>query len=137
MLRKKFTDQEKEILSNNPNILKVNDSNVTYRVEFKVKAVLEYHKGKSARKIFLEADINILSNEKAEECIRRWKKIYKNHGEKGLLEDHRGKSPNGGRSRIKEFTIEEKIKYLETRNAYLEAENDFLKKLKALERGLI
>ena len=134
MPRKKFTDQEKEILSNNPNILKVNDSNVTYRAEFKVKSVLEYHKGKSARKIFLEADINILSNEKAEECIRRWKKIYKNHGEKGLFEETRGKSSNGGRPRIKPLSIE-RNKSIKGKKCLFRSRECFSKKAERSGRG--
>ena len=54
-----------------------------------------------------------------------------------MLSEQRGQGKGGGRPRIKELTPEEKVKYLESRIAYLEAENDFLKKLKALKGGLI
>ena len=139
MKRKKFTDQEKEILLKNENILDVSDTNIKYCPKFKLKAVEEYYQGNSPMKIFLNVKINIdiMGKENPERCLNRWKKAFKKLGEEGLLSEQRGQGKGGGRHRTKEFTIEEKVKYLESRNAYLEAENDFLKKLKALKGGLI
>jgi transposase-like protein len=139
MRDKKFTDQEKKILLENPNILKVGDTQVTYSSEFKLKAMKEYNNGKMPIQIFIEAEINIdiLGRKNAQRALKRWKETVKKHGEAGLTEDQRGKSPNGGRPRIKELSTEEQLRKAEARIAYLEAENDFLKKLKALERGLI
>jgi transposase-like protein len=136
-MRKKFTDQEKEILLKNKNILNVSDRNIKYSPEFKVKAVKEYYAGNTPQIIFLNAefDIDLIGRKTPERCLRRWRNTYKKSGELGLLEDQRGKG--AGRPKTKELSLEEKVKYLESRNAYLEAENEFLKKLKALERGLI
>jgi len=133
--RKKFTEQEKEILLKNENVLDVRETNIKYSPQFKLKAVGEYYQGNSPIKIFLNAkfDVDILGRENPEKCLNRWKKTYKKMGEQGLLEEQRGKSKGCGRPRTKELTLEEKVKYLESRNAYLEAENDFLKKLKALK----
>ena len=137
MKRKKYTDQEKEILLKNQNILKVGDSNVTYSSEFKLKAIKEYNNGKMPMSIFIDAGINIdiLGRKNAQRSLERWLKIVKIQSESGLIEDQRGK--NVGRPRIKELSKEDQLKKYEVRIAYLEAENDFLKKLKALERGLI
>lgn len=137
MKRKKFTEQEKEILLKNKNILDVSETTIKYCPEFKVKAVKEYYAGNSPIMIFLNAnfDINLIGRENPEKCVKRWRYIYKEQGEQGLLKDKRGKG--AGRPRTKPLSIEEEVKQLKARNAYLEAENDFLKKLKALERGLI
>jgi transposase len=137
--RKKFTDQEKQILLKNENILGISDTNIKYCPKFKTKAVKEYYQGNSPMKIFLNAkiDIDILGRENPERCLSRWKQTYKKLGKKGLLDETRGRGKGGGRPRTRELTLEEKVKFLETRNAYLEAENDFLKKLKALRGGLI
>jgi transposase len=134
MKRETYTDQERESLLTNPNVLKIGNSNITYCPEFKLKAIKEYTDGKFPMQIFIDAgiDVSILGAENPGRCLARWKKSYKKQGEKGLLDEQRGKL---GRPRTKELTIEEKVKYLESRNAYLEAENEFLKKLKALERG--
>jgi transposase len=99
----------------------------------------EYNNGKMPIQIFIEAEINIdiLGRKNAQRAIKRWKETVKKHGETGLIEDQRGKSPNLGRPKLKELSTEEQLKKAGARIAYLEAENGFLKKLKALERGLI
>jgi hypothetical protein len=136
MKRKKFTDEEKEILLKNDNVLDVSNTNIKYCPKYKLKAIKEYNNGKFPMQIFTEAGINIeiIGSENPGRCVDRWKKTYKNQGEKGILEEQRGKT---GRPRIKPLSAEEEIKRIKARNAYLEAENDFLKKLKALERGLM
>lgn len=136
MNRKKYTDQEKEILLKNENIISVSDTNIKYCPKYKLKAIKEYNKGNFPMQIFMQAGINIkiIGSENPGRCIDRWKKTYKNQGAKGILEEQRGKT---GRPRIKPLSTEEELKRIKARNAYLEAENDFLKKLKALEGGLI
>jgi hypothetical protein len=133
--RKKYTDQEKEILLKNENILDVSDTNVKYYPKFKVKAVEEYNQGNPPIKIFSNAwiDVDILGRENPERCIRRWRNTFNKLGKEGLLNERRGKSKGGGRPRTRELTLEE----AKARIAYLEAENEFLKKLEALERGLM
>jgi transposase len=138
MKRKKFTDQEKQELLKNPNVLKIGDSAITYNPSFKIKAIEAYQEGKSLSQIFIEAgfNLNLIGRRQPEYCIRRWRNIFKNKGKEGLLSEARGSAKAGGRPRIKPLSIEEEIKQLKARNAYLEAENDFLKKLKGLEGGL-
>ncbi len=132
MKRKKFTDQEKKLLLKNENVIEVRETNVKYSPKFKLKAVQEYYAGNTPQTIFLNAgfDINLLGKKNPERSISRWRNIYKKLGEQGLLNEQRGQRKGGGRPRTKELSLEEKIKYLE-------AENEFLKKLKALEGGVV
>lgn len=119
----KFTKEEKELLELNPNIQAVLSNQVLYAKEFKEKALVEYESGKSANQIFQEAgiDTSILShrNDYASKTISKWRNANK---EKTNIH-----SP---KKKIKQ----KKSAYqkLLERNEYLEAENEFLKKLSAL-----
>jgi transposase len=140
MKRKRFTDQERQELLKNPNILKVGECSITYNPNFKIQAINAYQEGnKSLAQIFTEAgfDLKLIGKKQPAYCLKRWRKIFKRLGQEGLLIEARGSAKVGGRPRTKPLTIEEEIKQLKARNAYLEAENDFLKKLKALKGGLI
>lgn len=125
-----FTDQEREILLKNPNIIDVKGSRVKYCPKFKEYSVKEYLKGKYPSQIFIEAgiDVNILGRKNPQKCLSKWKLLYKD----GVLtQKKRGRKVN------KELSLEEKLKEAEAKIAYLEAENEFLKKLEMEERGLI
>ncbi|GGG86384.1 hypothetical protein GCM10010918_50720 [Paenibacillus radicis (ex Gao et al. 2016)] len=67
------------------------------------------------------------------ESLYRWRETYAKYGEDGLLEERRGIGSTGRRSKS-ELSAEEKLKQAETRIKLLEAENELLKKLEALER---
>lgn len=138
MKRKKFTDQAKQELLKNPNILKVGDCGITYNPSFKINAVLANQDGYSPSQIFADAgfDLSIIGKEQPKACLKRWRIRFKESGKEGLLNEVRGSSKAGRRPRIRPSSIEEEVKQLKARNAYLEAENVFLKKLEALERGL-
>lgn len=135
MKRKKFTDQQKQELEKNPNVLKVGDGNVTYQPLFKIHAIKEYQKGKSPNMIFNEAglDLEMVGNDRPESSLRRWRKIFKNQGEQGLLKEVRGTRKGIGRSRVKPLTLKE----AKAQIALLKTENEFLKKLDLIERGLM
>ena len=119
----KFTQEEKEILESNPNIQAVLTNQVLYTKEFREKAVLEYEGGKSANQIFQEAgiDTSIISKryDYASKIVSKWR--------------------NSNREKINIHYPKKKIKTKKSayqklleRNEYLEAENEFLKKLSAL-----
>ena len=119
----KFTKEEKELLEQNPNIQAVLSNQVLYTKEFKERAITEYESGKSANQIFQDAgiDTTILSKQYdyASKTISKWR--------------------NANREKInihypKKKTKQTKSAYqkLLERNEYLEAENEFLKKLSAL-----
>lgn len=111
----------------------------SYSKEFKVKAVKQYNEeGLTPKEIFKRSgiDLNPTSKKNPNHCLSRWNKIYRKHGEQGLMEENRGKkSKHGGRPKTIKFKDEkEKIKYLESQVKYLKAENDFLIKLRAQKR---
>jgi transposase len=122
-------------LEANPNVLHVLEKNITFDPSFKLGAVKAYQAGKTPMEIFLEAgfDVDMLSLGKPKHSLKRWRDTYAAHGEAGLLEERRGKG-SSGRPTSKELSTEEKLKRAEAKIKLLEVENDFLKKLKALER---
>lgn len=136
MSKKIYSDKDQKILSENINIAKVSDKAVTYTREFKVKTVKEYLENhKSLKQIFIEAGINIdiLGRDKPNECLKRWKNSSKKYGIESLMSETRGVNATG-RPSTRELSVEEKLQRAEAKIAFLQAENEFLKKLKALKR---
>lgn len=121
-----FTPKDRKDLENNPNVLKVTASNVAYTPEFKAKALKLRKEGKTPSEIFRDAGINLslFGEDYAKKCLLRWEKISKADG--GLKKERRGSKATGRPRGLKFKSVEEEI-------AYLRAENDFLKKLHALE----
>lgn len=68
--------------------------------------------------------------------IFNWIKSYKSD-DYVIVEKTRGRSPTmtnkfKSSKKYEDMTPEEKVKYLENKNLYLEAENEYLKKLRAV-----
>lgn len=124
-----FSESDRKLLESNPVVAKVTDSNVSYKFQFKIKAVKENLRGLSPKEIFLKAgiDLGLFNPDYAKKTIQRWRKIYDDSGEEGLRSDGRGSKATGRPKKIK-------FKNLEEENAYLRAEVEFLKKLHALAR---
>ena len=96
--------------------------------EFKSRVVREHDKeGKSAKQIFAEAGIPdwLNSGDYAKDNMKRWRRISKR---KDTLK--RGRPTANMNKPISEMSLEE----LRRRVAYLELENEFLKKLEPLEQ---
>jgi hypothetical protein len=72
----------------------------------------------------------MIGRDTPKECLKRWRKTFKEKGEEGLKSDGRAQIKGGGRPKTNWSNDKEKIKYLETKIAYLKAENDFLAKLR-------
>ena len=121
-----LSERDRKDLENNPNVLKVTKSNVTYTIEFKGKALKLCQSGLSPSRIFKDAGINLslFGDDYPKNCIHRWKKMADQEG--GLKKERRGTKATGRPRGLKFKSLEEEI-------AYLKAENDFLKKLHALE----
>ena len=119
----KFTKEEKELLEKNPNIQAVLSNQVVYTKNFKEKAVKEYENGKTANQIFQEAGINtaILSKQYdyASKTISKWRNANRER-----INIHNPKK----KTNAKDSAYQKLLK----RNEYLEAENEFLKKLQML-----
>ena len=135
MSKNLFTEFQIKELEKNPNVIRVSDRSISYLPDFKVLAVKEYHNGKTPSQIFIENGFNIevIGKKQPRRCLQRWRESFEKSGELGLQTERRGKASNG-RPSSKEQTVEEKLKKAEARIKFLEAENDFLKKLEELER---
>jgi len=112
MKKKPFTDQEREKLNNNPYVKSVGKVSVFYTQEFKEKAVFEHSKGKTAKQIFIEAgiDVEAIGHDRPKDCLGEWRRNDK-------VRNQRYQDLKSANAKI----------------AYLEAENELLKKLEALE----
>ncbi len=126
----KLNEKERKTLQNHKFIEKVTEKQVTFSFKFKLQSVQKYFKGKSASLIFKEAKfpVGIFSNKYTSGCLNRWRTSYKKHGEKGLSLDKRGQNAINSTD-LKDMNIQDLLERVE----YLEQENNFLKKLKALK----
>lgn len=133
MSKRIFSKEQIDTLLQNPNIVGCSDKSISYHKDFKILAVEKYQEGLSSSEIFKQAklDINIIGRKTPQECLRRWKRVFKNKGEVGLKEDGRGQNRTGGRPKdLSNLTDKEKLKRLESEVAYLKKENRFLAKLR-------
>ncbi len=127
----KLSKKEIQSLTSHKYVEKVTDSRVTFTPQFKIKSVKSYFKGKSSRIIFNEAGFtsDYFSNKFVSSCLYPWRKSFNENGEKGLTQDNRGRKAIHSTDYIN-MNIEDLLERVE----YLEQENDFLKKLKALAK---
>lgn len=118
-------------LQEHPNVAKATEWTVNFTPEFKKIAYEEYYSGKSMREIFTEAgfDVKILGDKRIQNF--RNKLFEKAESESGFEDGRKRNSRKEAQST--EAQMARRIRELEHRNAYLEQENDFLKKIRQLE----
>lgn len=139
MTERVFDPETRAKILRNKNVLKVTESKITYCPDFKIKAVrANLVEGKGPLAIFLEAgfDVDLIGRETPKHCLKDWRAIYRQRGEEGLRQDQRGRHSTGQPAE-RELTAEEKLRRAEARIRYLEKENELLKKLDAIERGVV
>ncbi len=133
MSKRIFTQGEIDRVSKNENVARCGERSITYKKDFKMRAVKLYQEeGLTSTEIFRRAgfDLTLIGRDQPKSCLKRWNKSYRTKGEKGLLEETRGKG--GGRPKKPRDTSDtDTIKRLEIEVAYLKAENDFLARLRA------
>lgn len=130
-----FTQEQIIELLENENVSKCSSKSITYKTKFKLKAINEYYKnGHSPNMIFKKAGFNldVIGKHRPKECLQNWRRVHKKDGEKGFKKENRGSLNRKNKLEFK--TKDEEIKYLKTKIAYVEAENDFLAKLRGLKR---
>ena len=78
MAAKVFTEEQRKILSKNPNVESVEKTRIIYTEAFKSYYVKNYLAGKKPTEIFIEAgfDPSILGNKRVERASARWRKLY-------------------------------------------------------------
>lgn len=135
MSKKLFTDKEIKILSNNPYVKSVSIKGITYTDEFKRIFISESENGKLPRQVFEENgfDIDIIGIVRVTKAACRWRTAYNKSGVLGLRDTRK---VNSGRTIKRELSLEEKNAKLEAQIQLLRAENELLKKLDMMERGL-
>ena len=106
---------------------------VSFTAEFKQLAYDEYYRGKSMREIFTEAGFDV--EKLGEKRIQNFRShlMEKADDEAGFADKRKEKSIQAPLST--EAQMMKRIRELEHRNAYLEQENDFLKKIQELEKA--
>jgi putative transposase len=138
-LARVFDPETRAKILRNENVLRVGETQITYSPDFKVTAVrTNLVEGKAPMFIFLEAgfDLDLIGRETPKRCLKKWRVVYKQRGEEGLRQDERGRQATG-RPAEHELTVEEKLHRAEAKIRYLEKENELLKKLDAIERGVV
>ena len=78
MAAKVFTEEQRKILSKNPNVESVEKTRIIYTEAFKSYYVKNYLAGKKPTEIFIEAgfDPSILGNKRIQRASARWRKLY-------------------------------------------------------------
>ncbi|MEB9683001.1 hypothetical protein P4J24_13930 [Bacillus anthracis] len=130
-----FNEIQMKQLEKNKNLVKASERSISYCPDFKIKAVKENQQGKDPSQIFLENgfDLAVIGEKKPKQCLKRWRRTFEQFGEEGFYTERRGKGSTG-RPSEKPLSSNEKLKKVEARIAFLEAELTFLKKLDELER---
>ena len=131
MARKMFSEEEIRVLQANPYVQKVGEKSITYTQDFREFFVSEYLKGKSPTQILRTAgfDTTVLGRERIHSISKNFRKMEARP--EGLADTRKG---NSGRPVTKDLTPEEEINRLKNKIKYLEQENEFLKKVRFLDR---
>ena len=126
-----FTEKQVEELRKNPYVKKVSEKGITYEEGFKELFLIDYNNGMGPTEIFRKYgfDTAALGKDRITNFCRRAKDQSKR--ETGF-EDQRKYS--SGRPRTKDLTDEEKIQRLELKIKTLKQENDFLKRVRFINR---
>lgn len=131
MRRNYFTEEQQKELRENPYIKKVSEKAITYTREFKERFAKEYSSGKIPSQILanMGIDSRILGKRRKDGLVAMMRKCELRP--EGFEDTRKTKS---GRSSTKDLSSDEKIKHLEQKIAYLNQENEFLKKNIQMDR---
>ena len=124
-----LTKKHLDFLKNHKSVERITSKQVIFSFEFKLKAVKNYLNGISSINTFKDENLDFLPRKMITNSVLRWKDKYNSEGEKGLVESKKGRQPIHKKD-SSALSYEELLAKVE----YLEQENDFLKKLKALRK---
>lgn len=130
-MRTIFSSEEIAQLSKNPCVWSLSERSISYTYEFKKRALDLYAQGIKPDEIWKQAGFNIHTWKKGycRYTIKDWRRMVKRKGQESLIKPS-GVQFDGGykRARLPEA---DRVRRLELQVRYLEAENDFLAKLRA------
>lgn len=126
-----FTEQEIQQLKDNPYVEKVSEKSIKFSEEFKELFDYDYKNGMPPSTIFKKYGINpkTLGKKRLSNFVQR---IKLESGRLNGFTDLR--KTNSGRTKIKNLTPEERIEQLEYKNKILQQENDFLKRIRFINK---
>jgi transposase-like protein len=130
-MRTIFTSEQIAELKKNPCVFECCERSIHYTYEFKKRALNLYEEGISPNEIWRQAgfDVSIWKKDYCRFTIKDWRRMVKKKGLESLINVGGVHSDLGyKRSRSPEA---ERVRRLELQVRYLEAENDFLAKLRA------
>lgn len=127
-MRTIFSSEEVAELRKNPCVFSCTERSVNYTYEFKKRALDLYSEGVSAKEIWRRAGFDVSKWKKHyfRLTIRDWRRIVKRNGLEGLTRPGGIQFDRGPSKRESD-----KLKRLKLQVRYLQAENDFLAKLRA------
>ena len=130
-MRTIFSIEEIAQLSKNPCVWSVSERSISYTYEFKKRALDLYFQGIKPDDIWKQAgfDIGIWKKGYCRYTIKDWRRMLKRGGLESLTK-RSGVQADGGYKRAKS-PESDRVRRLELKVQYLEAENDFLIKLRA------
>lgn len=129
-----FTDEQLKLLEKNPYVIKVSKKSITYSEEFKELYWIDYQNGMQPIEIFKKYgfDPYALGSKRRNNFTNRLKKQAVR--EAGFKDT---RTENSGRPSIKDLSLEEQLERLEHKNKILQQENDFLKRVRFINRKQI
>lgn len=131
MSRHVFTDEQIKELNNNPYVISVTSKYINYSEEFKKLFLEDYSNGMSPIDIFRKygLDPDTLGEQRRHNFVKRIKRQSQRlDGFKDM------RKVNSGRPRTKDVTPEERIAQLNHKINILKQENDFLKRVRSINR---
>lgn len=132
MSKRIFSLKEVSRLRNNPNVLRCTQKYISYHPNFKCSAVARYTRDSvSPVQIFEEAgfDVTVIGRKTPIDRLKEWRSVVANRGIEKLMTQKRGRPCHRPPQLPK--SDQEKIRTLEDKVAYLQAENVFLARLRA------
>lgn len=136
MSRKLFTEEQQQLLRQNPYIYSVTDTRITLTKEFKELFMTAYKAGESPRKILEDYgfDISIIGERRIWSISQHIRTEYKKYGE--FHEGYTPRSKTAGSDTpsdaAKPISETDEIKQLRHEVDYLKQEMEFLKKISSI-----
>ena len=129
-----FTDEQLRLLEENPYVVKASKKSITYSEEFKELYWIDYQNGMQPIEIFKKYgfDPYALGSRRRDNFTNRLKKQAAR--EDGVKDT---RSKNSGRPSTKELSLEVQLERLKHKNEVLQQENDFLKRVRFINRKQI
>lgn len=135
MSKKIFIEKEIKKLSQNKYVSAVTSKKITYTNDFKRLLITAHDNAKTTKQIFEECGfaVETLGMIRIKAAGKRWRRTFKEEGILGLDD---GRKLINKKTINKSLPLKEQNRRLEVQIKLLKAENELLKKVELIERGL-